>query len=101
MVWQTDWDDFPRLFFYHSDASYTVGLDPTFMARHDPVLFDDWVQLTRGQVDAPGAAIRDHFNAAYVFSDLEHEAFLRQAATDPDLQEIYRDHYAVIFKVVP
>jgi hypothetical protein len=100
MVWQTDWDDFPRLFFYHSDAQYTVGLDPTFMSRHDPALFAEWVSLTRGEVAQPGAAIRDRFNAAYVFSDLEHEAFLAQAAADPNLLEIYRDHDAVIFQVV-
>ncbi|MBK8985151.1 MAG: hypothetical protein IPM39_03575 [Chloroflexi bacterium] len=99
MIWHTDWDDFPRLFFYNSDARYTVGLDPTFMARHDPVLFDEWVQLTRGQAAHPGAAIGERFAAAYVFSDLEHEAFLQQAAADPDLREIYRDQYAVIFVV--
>lgn len=99
MVWQTDWDDFTRLFFYHSDSQYTIGLDPTFMARHDPALYAEWVQLTRGEVMRPGALIRERFNAAYVFSDLEHEAFLQRAADDPILREIYRDRYAVIFAV--
>jgi hypothetical protein len=99
MIFQTDWDDFTRLFFYHSNGRYTVGLDPTFMARHDPALYAAWVQLTRGEATQAGAVIRDKFHADYVFSDLEHEAFLQQAAADPTLREIYRDHHAVIFVV--
>ncbi|MCL4265894.1 MAG: hypothetical protein KJ069_21960 [Anaerolineae bacterium] len=51
-------------------------------------------------VAQPGAAIHDRFNAAYVFADREHEAFLAHAAADPVLLEIYRDHDAVIFEVV-
>jgi len=46
------------------------------------------------------AAIRDHFEANFVFSDLEHDAFLELAAGDPGLVEIYEDEYAVIFEVV-
>lgn len=29
LVFQTDWDDFPRLFFYNTHNTYLVGLDPT------------------------------------------------------------------------
>lgn len=101
VIFQTDWDDFPRLFFYDSRQIYTVGLDPTYMENHDPDLFQTWVQITRGQVDAPGTVIAGRFNADYVFSDLDHGDFLRQAATDPYLTEIYRDNYAVIFSVEP
>lgn len=99
MVFQTDWDDFTRLFFYDSDNAYTVGLDPTYMSLYDQALYAEWVQITRGDVLRPSAAIRDRFHAAYVFSDLEHEAFLQQAAVDPGLQEVYRDAHAVIFAV--
>jgi hypothetical protein len=100
MVFQTDWDDFTRLFFYNSDARYTVGLDPTFMARQEPDLFAEWVAITRGEVDQPGPVIGERFEADYVFSDLEHDAFLQQADIDPGLKEIYRDEYAVIYAVV-
>ncbi|MCB8939548.1 MAG: hypothetical protein H6655_14140 [Ardenticatenaceae bacterium] len=99
MVFQTDWDDFTRLFFYNTNAVYTAGLDPTFMELEDAALFDRWVDITRGRVEQPGAAIRDEFGAAYVFSDLNHGDFMDEAANDPLLQEVYRDDYAVIYQV--
>lgn len=98
-VFQTDWDDFPRLFFYNPEMIYTVGLDPTYMELHNADLYHDWVDLTQGDVDKPGAVIRDQFGAQFVFSDLGHAAFLRQAADDPLLTEVYRDDQAVIFAV--
>ena len=45
-VFQTDWDDFTRLFFYNTDAVYTAGLDPTFMELENKELFDLWVDIT-------------------------------------------------------
>ncbi len=98
-IFQTDWDDFTRQFFYFDDARYINGLDPTFMQLHDAALYDEWVDITRGRIDNVGASIRDRFGAAYVFSDLNHEAFLEAAADDPVLTEIYRDEYAVVWSV--
>ena len=99
MIFQTDWDDFTRLFFYNSDVRYTAGLDPTFLQLQDEALYEEWVDITRGRIDNPGEAIRDTFDASYVFSDLRHEGFLDEAADDPLLEEVYRDEYAVIFEV--
>ena len=99
MVFQTDWDDFTRLFFYNSNAVYTAGLDPTFMELEDEAFFNRWVDITKGRIDEPGAAIRDEFGASFVFSDLKHDSFTEKAEADPLLQEVYRDDYAVIYKV--
>ena len=99
LVFQTDWDDFTRQFFYAPHLRYINGLDPTFMQLHDEALYDEWVDITRGRVAAPGATIRDRFGAAYVFSDLNHESFLSATVDDPVLEEIYRDEYAVLFVV--
>ena len=98
-IFQTDWDDFTRLFFYHSDAVYTAGLDPTFMELYNPDLFALWRDITQGRVAQPSTVIRQQFGGDYVFSDLNHDNFLAQAAQDPDLVEVYRDEYAVIFAV--
>jgi hypothetical protein len=99
MVFQTDWDDFPRLFFYNTTNIYTIGLDPTYMQIYDAGLYDEWVAITRGEVERPGAHIRSRFGATYVLSDLQHGGFLKQARQDPQLSEVYRDQYAVIFAV--
>lgn len=100
MVFQTDWDDFTRLFFYDDRHVYTAGLDPTFMELHDPALFERWLAVTRGEVDQPAAVIRDQFGAGVVFSDLRHGDFLRRAEADPGLQEVFRNGDAVIFRVL-
>jgi hypothetical protein len=99
LVFQTDWDDFPRLFFYNTHNTYLVGLDPTYMQLYDPKLYDLWVEVTRGQVEAPSQTITQTFGSHVVIIDLEHQAFLRQAKADPNMQEVYRDEFAVIFQV--
>lgn len=98
-IFQTDWDDFTRLFFYHSDAIYTAGLDPTFMELEDEELFDLWVDITRGRVDQPSRIIHERFGSSYIFSDLNHDDFIEKAAADPNLEERYRDEFAVIYQV--
>lgn len=99
-VFQTDWDDFPRLFFYNTHNTYTVGLDPTYMQLYDANLYDLWVNITRGRVEAPAQAIAQTFGAHYVITDLDHQGFLRQAKADPQLVEVYRDEYAAVFQIV-
>jgi hypothetical protein len=98
-VFQTDWDDFPRLFFYNSHNTYTVGLDPTYMQLYNAELYDIWVDITRGRVKAPAQTIAETFGANYIITDLDHEAFLHVAQKDPHLIEVYRDEYTAIFQV--
>ncbi|HWQ15522.1 MAG TPA: hypothetical protein VNL77_22160 [Roseiflexaceae bacterium] len=98
-VFQSDWDDFPRLFFYNTANVYVIGLDPTYLQLRDARLFDEWVAISRGEVEAPGAAIRERFGASYAISDLRHTGFLRRAARDPRMREVYRDAFAVIFEI--
>jgi hypothetical protein len=98
-VFQTDWDDFPRLFYYNTHNTYLVGLDPTYMQLYNEALYDRWVDITRGRVDLPGAAILNEFGARYVHSDLLHSGFLEKASQDPQLVEVYRDGDSVVFEV--
>jgi hypothetical protein len=99
-VFQTDWDDFPRLFFYNTHNTYLAGLDPTYLQLYDRDLYDVWVQITRGEVDLPSQIILERFSARYVHTDLSHGNFLREAANDPDMAEVYRDGQSVIFQIL-
>ncbi len=99
-VFQTDWDDFPRLFYYNTHNTYLVGLDPTYMQLYDQESYDLWVLITRGEVQQPSQFIANHFHSRYVHSDLKHGKFLRKAEQDPGLREAYRDDQAVIFEVI-
>jgi hypothetical protein len=98
-IFQTDWDDFPRLFYYNTHNTYTLGLDPTYLQLQDPDLYELWVDLTQGRSEDLSAAIVTSFGAEYVLTDLEHERFLRASEEDPELAEVYRDEFAVMFAV--
>jgi hypothetical protein len=99
-VFQTDWDDFPRLFFYNTHNTYLIGLDPTYMQLYDQNLYALWVKITQGNIENPSQTIADTFGSHYIHTDLSHQNFLRVAAKDPGLKEVYRDAEAVIFEVV-
>lgn len=100
MVFQTDWDDFPRLFFYNTHNTYLAGLDPTYLQIYDAKLYDDWVNITRGDVENPSSLIRSRFGTRYVISDLKHGSFIKQAQKDPGMREVYRDEQSVLFEVL-
>jgi hypothetical protein len=98
-VFQTDWDDFPRLFFYNTHNTYLIGLDPTYLLLEDEDLYAQWVDITQGEVEQPSEMIAKRFRSEYVITDLQHEDFLAQAESDSGLVEVYRDEEAVVFQV--
>jgi len=69
------------------------------MQLYNETLYDQWVQITRGEVDKPSRAILGRFGANYVVSDLEHTRFIEQAENDPGMQEVFRDDNAVVYRV--
>ena len=90
----------PGFFFYNSHNTYTLGLDPTYMQLHDADMYELWVDVSKGRVETPAQVIADDFGAGYVITDLKHKSFLKQAKADPQLEEVYRDEYAVIFTLL-
>ena len=100
IIFQTDWDDFPRLFFYNSRNTYLAGLDPTYFQIYSPDLYREWVKITRGEVENPSRFIRSDFGARFVHTDLNHGNFIEQAQDDPGLREVYRDGQSVLFEVI-
>jgi hypothetical protein len=99
-IFQTDWDDFPRLFFYNTQNTYLIGLDPTYMLYYNQDLYYTWVDITKGRIDNPSALIAGNFGSEYVLSDLKHTNFLKVAAKDPGLIEVFRSDDSVVFQVV-
>lgn len=101
MIFQTDWDDFTRLFYYNPDNPYIVGLDPTYLQLADPIQWDQWVALTRGEVETPSTLISSVFGAQYVVSDAGHDAFRQQAAADTAMELVYQDRYNYVWRINP
>ena len=93
MVFNTDWDDFPRLFFYDPTHVYTSGLDPTYLLDQNRDLSDLFVRITTGEEEDPGPLIRDRFGARWVFSDntSDHDAFYDNALRSGWFDRVYED----------
>ncbi len=100
MVFQTDWDDFPYLFYRNTHNIYLVGLDPTYLQEVDSELWDLWVAITRGDIDQPSRAIQSIFGADYVISDTKHTEFIEKARDDPEMHVAYRDDYGYVWEIV-
>ncbi len=100
-IFQTDWDDFPRLFYYNTWNTYLIGLDPTYLYLKDPDLFELWVEITKGRELGPSIPIYERFAAEYVITDLSHNGFIDQASEDSGMEELYRDDEAIVYRVHP
>jgi hypothetical protein len=91
IVFNTDWDDFPRLFYYDSTHYYVSGLDPSYLYDKSPDLSRLYDRITLGKEDDPGPLIRDRFGARYVFSDNTHHDFFSAARTSGWFDIVYED----------
>lgn len=98
-LFQTDWDDFPRLFFYNTHNTYLVGLDPTYLQLYNAALYDHWVEITEGKVAEPSGDILARFGSSYVITDLVHAGFITRANDDPGLEKVYVDEEAIVYRV--
>lgn len=96
MIFNTDWDDFPRLFYYDPSHSYITGLDPTYLYDKDPALSQLYDRITLGKEEDPGPLIRDRFGARYVFTDNSHEDFFDNAQASGWFQVVYEDRDCTI-----
>src|SRR5581483_2873430 len=100
-VFATDWDDFPRLFYYDTRDVYLVGLDPTYMALYDQSLYLRWRDIGRGDTPFTAEEIRTRFGARWIFTDTQHTGFLRMARQVPELKQVYSDPDTVVLLVGP
>ncbi len=100
-VFQTDWDDFPRLFFFNTHNTYIVGLDPTYLQLSNPDLYALWEKITQGEVKNLSVVIPQNFGANYIHTDLNHKNFIDLARKDTGLREVFHDNDAIIFEVIP
>ena len=99
MIFNTDWDDFPKLFFYDTDHRYISGLDPTYLLHENPELSELYKRITLGDEENPGPIIRNRFGARYVFTDNEHEDFYAQALDSGWFDEVYADQNCTVLRI--
>lgn len=99
IVFNTDWDDFPRLFYFDSSHYYVSGLDPSYLYDKDPDLSRLYERITLGTEEDPGPLIRNRFGARYVFSDNTHHDFFEHARASGWFDIVYEDTQCTIMYI--
>jgi hypothetical protein len=100
-IFNCNWDDFPKLFFYDQKHSYVYGLDPNYLYTKNPELSKRIMDITSGKVDDPAPEIRDKFGARYIFSDAkENHDFIVKALDSGWCETAYDDDEAIILKIL-
>ena len=99
-IFNCNWDDFPKLFFYDQSHSYVYGLDPNYLYSKDQDLFKLLMDITNNKVDEPGPQIREKFGSRYVFADAKENTDLIAKLLDSGWAETaYEDDEARIVKI--
>ena len=100
-IFNTDWDDFPKMFFYDTNHSYITGLDPTYLFDKNKELSKLYDDVTLGKIDSPAEIIRDRFGARYVFSDQAsvHDELYARAMASGWFDKVYEDEDCVILHI--
>ena len=99
VVFNTDWDDFPRLFYFDETHYYVSGLDPSYLFDKDPDLSRLYDRITLGKEEDPGPLIRNRFGARYVFSDNTHHDFFDHARASGWFDIVYEDTQCTIMYI--
>jgi hypothetical protein len=100
MVFNTDWDDFPMLFYYSPKNAYVAGLDPTYLYDKDADLWSIYVNITLGRESNAAPLIRQRFGADYVFTDNQHSDFLNKAKASGAFEIVYTDKHTTLLRVL-
>jgi hypothetical protein len=92
-IFNTDWDDFPKMFFYDTSHSYISGLDPTYLLDKNKDLSEVYEDITVNLEEEDALLIRNSFGARYVFSDKEegHQKFYCNAMRSGWFEQEYKE----------
>ncbi|MFA5133372.1 MAG: hypothetical protein WC459_01005 [Patescibacteria group bacterium] len=68
IIFHSDWDDWPMLFYHNVKNNYIVGLDATFMYKYSKDLFKKWRDITWGDFEGDEyPIIKNDFSASIIF----------------------------------
>ncbi|MEO7673080.1 MAG: hypothetical protein ABIU09_03260 [Pyrinomonadaceae bacterium] len=99
-IFNTNWDDFPKLFFFNTKHQYVYGLDPNYLYSENPELYKLLLDVTSGKTDDAGPVIREKFGAGYIFADAkENDDMIAKALESGWVDMVYEDDEARILKI--
>jgi hypothetical protein len=99
-IFNCNWDDFPKLFFYDTKHAYVYGLDPNYLYSENPDLYKLLLDITSGKIEEAAPDIRDKFGARFIFADAkENEDMIAKLLESGWVDTVYEDEEARILKI--
>ncbi|MGI8669189.1 MAG: hypothetical protein ACR2J3_04980 [Aridibacter sp.] len=99
-IFNCNWDDFPKLFFFNTKNTYVYGLDPNYLFSENPDLSKLIKEITSGKIDDPAPLIREKFGSRWIFSDAkENVDFIAKILESGWADTVYEDGEAYILKI--
>ena len=113
IVFNANWGDFPKLFFYNTHNYYVAGLDPKFLYRRSPQKYWLYEHLAKGEICAQKTCpasksfdkmyniIKYQFQANYIFiSDIsEYPELVGILESGRRFKKVYKKGEAEIWKL--
>lgn len=78
-----------------------IGLDPTYLARRDPALYERWQRLRAGEESEPARVLSEAFGARLAVTDRRPLAFIAAMDRDPRALRAYEDEQSLVYRVLP
>lgn len=100
LIFNCNWDDFPKLFYYDRKHRYVYGLDPNYLYSQNPELYNVIGDITAGKRDDAAEIIRDRFGARYIMTDAKENVDMVAKLLDSGWAEtVYEDDEARFLKI--
>ncbi len=100
LIFNCNWDDFPKLFYYDRKHAYVYGLDPNYLFTKNPDLYKLIGDITSGKTEDAGSIIREKFGSRYVMTDAkENEDMVAKLLDSGWAEMIYEDDEARYLKI--
>ena len=99
-IFNCNWDDFPKLFFFDTKHNYVYGLDPNYLFSKNPELSKLIPDITSGKIEEAAPVVREKFGARWIFSDAkENEEMIAKCLASGWCEMAYQDDEAVYLKI--
>ncbi len=100
IIFNCNWDNFPKMFFYDTKHRYAWGLDPNYLYSKNPELYKLMNDINNGKVEDPGPVIREKFGARFIFSEAKDNVdFIANCLQSGWCERAYEDDDAIILKI--
>ncbi len=99
-IFNCNWDDFPKLFFFDTKHNYVYGLDPNYLFSKNPELSKLIPDITSGKIEEAAPIIRERFGSRWIFSDAkENEDMIAKCLASGWCEMAYQDDEAIYLKI--